>query len=205
MSNDPANPVLDAQKQHWEGMLASKPEMFGRDPSEPGRAAAADFKAAGCRRVLELGGGQGRDTLFFAAEGLDVHVLDYALPGVDAVLRKAADEGLASRITAAQHDVRRPLAPQETGEDVDDALRAGLPAPRAFAACRAWAFFQSASGMMARCAIGVFVHSASGSGMHGRHVAGARGNHGRARPQRRLAVASTSASRLASHQVNGPR
>jgi SAM-dependent methyltransferase len=102
-------PVLDAQMQHWEGMLRSRPEMFGRDPSEPARAAVAAFRAARCRRVLELGGGQGRDTLFFAAEGLDIHVLDYAQPGVDAILRKAADAGLASRITAAQHDVRSPV------------------------------------------------------------------------------------------------
>jgi hypothetical protein len=62
-------PALDAQSQHWQGMLESKPEMFGRDPSEPARRAAADLEAAGARRILELGGGQGRDSLFFAAEG----------------------------------------------------------------------------------------------------------------------------------------
>jgi SAM-dependent methyltransferase len=107
--NETEKPVLDAQKQHWEGMLEARPEMFGRDPSEPARRTAADLKAAGARRILELGGGQGRDSLFFAAEGFEVRVLDYAQPGVDAILRKAAQAGLAERLTAAQHDVRQPL------------------------------------------------------------------------------------------------
>jgi SAM-dependent methyltransferase len=83
--------------------------MFGRDPSEPARKAAADLKAAGAQRILELGGGQGRDCLFLAAEGFQVHVLDYAQAGIDAILRKAAESGLHKRLTAAQHDVRRPL------------------------------------------------------------------------------------------------
>ena len=86
MPNPPEKPVLDAQEQHWEGMLESRPEMFGRDPSEPARRTAAELKSAGARRVLELGGGQGRDSLFFASEGFQVHVLDYSRAGVDAPL-----------------------------------------------------------------------------------------------------------------------
>lgn len=110
-------PSIDAQKEHWEGMLESRPEMFGRDPSEPGRRTAADLKAVGARRILELGGGQGRDTLFFAAEGFEVRVLDYARSGVDAILGKAAQAGVAPRVTAAQHDVRRPLPVDDASFD----------------------------------------------------------------------------------------
>lgn len=83
--------------------------MFGRDQSEPARKSAAEFQAAGMRRILELGGGQGRDSLFFAASGFDVHVLDYADAGIKEILRKAAAAGVSGRVTAAQHDVRRPL------------------------------------------------------------------------------------------------
>ncbi len=109
MPMEPEKPVLEAQKQHWEDTLESKPEMFGREPSEPARRSAAEFKAAGAHRILELGGGQGRDSLFFAAEGFEIHVLDYARTGVDTVVRKAAQAGLGDRTTAAQHDVRRAL------------------------------------------------------------------------------------------------
>lgn len=117
MPEEIEKPVLDAQRQHWEGMLESKPEMFGRDPSEPARRSAAELKAAGAQRILELGGGQGRDSLFFAAEGFQVHVLDYVQAGVDAILRKAAQAGLGQRITAAQHDVRRPLPSDDAAFD----------------------------------------------------------------------------------------
>jgi SAM-dependent methyltransferase len=117
MPNDAEKPALDAQQQHWEGTLASKAEMFGRDPSEPARAAVADFKRAGAHRILELGGGQGRDTVFFATEGHEVHVLDYAQPATEAILRKATDAGVSALVTTAQHDVRRPLPVPDSSFD----------------------------------------------------------------------------------------
>ncbi len=109
MTNQTERSARDGQRQHWEGMLKTKPEMFGSDPSEPARWSAAEFKAAGVHHILELGGGQGRDSLFFAAAGCSVHVLDYAQPGIDTILRKAAQAGFGDRITGAQHDVRRAL------------------------------------------------------------------------------------------------
>lgn len=101
--------ALDAQRQHWGGMLESRPDMFGADPSEAARRSVEILRQAGVRRILELGGGQGRDSLFFAVAGFDVHVLDYAQPGLDAILAKAKEHGLAERVTAAQHDARLPL------------------------------------------------------------------------------------------------
>lgn len=109
MPEETVTHALDAQRPHWQGMLATRPEMFGRDPSEPSRRSAAAFQAAGVHRVLELGGGQGRDSLFFAGSGFEVHVLDYAQAGVDAIREKAAQAGLSGRLTAGQHDVRQPL------------------------------------------------------------------------------------------------
>lgn len=82
------------------------PEMFGNDPSEPARYAADLFERNGVRRVLELGGGQGRDSLFLAARGFNVHVLDYAHAGVEVIQAKASKAGLANHLTVAQHDVR---------------------------------------------------------------------------------------------------
>jgi SAM-dependent methyltransferase len=117
MPMKPEKPVLDGQNQHWEDTLESKPEMFGREPSEPARRSAAEFKTAGAHRILELGGGQGRDSLFFAAEGFEVHVLDYAQAGVDMILRKAAEAGFGQRVTTMQHDVRRPLPAPDASFD----------------------------------------------------------------------------------------
>jgi tRNA G46 methylase TrmB len=69
---------LNAQKAHWEKTLAEKVDMFGTEPSYPARKAAALFKKEGAARILELGGGQGRDTLFFAQQGFQAYVLDYS-------------------------------------------------------------------------------------------------------------------------------
>ena len=120
MPNETEKTVLDAQKKHWEGMLGSKPDMFGTDFSAPAKAAVMEFRRVGAHRVLELGGGQGRDTAWFAVLGFEVHVLDYAKAGIDAILRRAADldREASSRIAATQHDVRQPLPFPDASFDV---------------------------------------------------------------------------------------
>jgi hypothetical protein len=109
MTDETEKPVLDAQKERWESALETKREMFGRDPSEPARWSAAEFERAGLCRLLELGGGQGRDAFFFATKGFDVHVLDYAQSGVETITRKVKEAGLTGHLTVSQHDVRLTL------------------------------------------------------------------------------------------------
>lgn len=101
--------ILDAQRQHWQTTFSQRPDLFGSEPSEPAQAAAELFKKEGMTRILELGGGQGRDTLFFARNDLHVHVLDYSDRAVDAIAEKVRELGLAGSVTALRHDVRNPL------------------------------------------------------------------------------------------------
>lgn len=101
--------ILDAQRQHWQKTFIQKPEMFGGEASHPARAAAELFEKEGKTSLLELGGGQGRDTLFFARAGFRVHVLDYSESAVDAITEKAGQQGLGGAVTALRHDVRDPL------------------------------------------------------------------------------------------------
>lgn len=101
--------VLNAQHQHWESMLSTKPNMFGTEPSDPALKAAQLFKKEGRTKILELGGGQGRDTIFFAQNGFQVYVLDYCESGVETITQKAKGLGVSKSITAACHDVRKPL------------------------------------------------------------------------------------------------
>jgi SAM-dependent methyltransferase len=98
--------IVDAQHQHWQKMFDEKPEMFGAEPSDAARIAVEMFKKEGSRRILELGAGQGRDTLFFAQNGFLVHALDYAQSAVETIAVKARKFGLSGAITATQHDVR---------------------------------------------------------------------------------------------------
>ncbi len=101
--------TLNAQQQHWDRMLAEHREMFGEAPSDAGRYAATTFQNEKAVHILELGGGQGRDTLFLARCGFQVTVLDYSKSGVEAIKGKAQKLGLSDSVTVVQHDVREPL------------------------------------------------------------------------------------------------
>jgi SAM-dependent methyltransferase len=98
-------PALDAQKQHWEQTLGQRREMFGTEPSE----AAAIFERVKARRIIELGAGQGRDTLFFAQRGFEICALDYAQSGMESIKRKREALRLSPSVFLLRHDVRDSL------------------------------------------------------------------------------------------------
>lgn len=101
--------ILDAQRGHWQHTFAANPTMYGPEPSEAGRHALQVFTDAGATDVLELGAGQGRDTLAFLGAGLRVTALDYAPEGLDELTRSAEKARVADRLATAVHDVRHPL------------------------------------------------------------------------------------------------
>jgi len=101
--------ILNAQLRHWENVFSEAEDMFGLEPSEPARMAAGLFRAEGTKKILELGAGQGRDSLFFACSGFSVHALDYAEKSAATLSEKARQFGLSGRITVIRHDVREPL------------------------------------------------------------------------------------------------
>jgi SAM-dependent methyltransferase len=101
--------TLDAQRQHWQTVFASNPDMYGADPSDAGRFAADLFTREGLRDVLELGPGQGRDTFAFLGAGLHVTALDYAADALNSLQEKAARLGVADRLTTLVHNFRDPL------------------------------------------------------------------------------------------------
>ncbi len=100
---------MNAQREHWEETFAGKPEMFGPEPSDPARKAVEMFKKEGKKKILELGCGQGRDTLFFAQNGFKVYALDYSQTGLEAINKRAEDLGLSDLIATRVHDIRNPL------------------------------------------------------------------------------------------------
>lgn len=100
---------LDNQQPHWENTFTENQELFGSEPSESARQALERFKQEGVTSIVELGAGQGRDTLFFAQQGLHVYALEYTASGVQTITDKAEQFGLSHRITVIHHDVRSPL------------------------------------------------------------------------------------------------
>lgn len=101
--------VLNGQQRHWGKMYTENLDMFGKEPSYPARRAVEVFGKGGAKRMLELGSGQGRDTLFFARHGFQVYALDYTDEGLDAIQKKADAIGLSTSLTTVHHDVRERL------------------------------------------------------------------------------------------------
>ena len=110
--------TLDAQRRHWQETFVRNPDMFGAEPSDPARMAMEMFKKERQTAILELGGGQGRDTIFFARNGFHVTVLDYSESALGTIADKAQELGLAGyNITALRHDVRVALPCEDESMD----------------------------------------------------------------------------------------
>jgi len=101
--------ILIRQSQHWEKNFSSKPEMFGKEPSVAAFGAAKIFKENNLERILELGSGQGRDTLFFAKNRLNIEALDYSPSAVKNIINKSKEYKLDNFINARIFDVRKDL------------------------------------------------------------------------------------------------
>ena len=100
---------LDGQRSQWERALSERPDRFGTQASEPACATVKVLRREQMTHVLELGPAHGRDTLFFAEQGFEVHALDYAATAVATIKHKARAAGLSAKVTAVRHDVREPL------------------------------------------------------------------------------------------------
>jgi SAM-dependent methyltransferase len=101
--------AIAGQQEHWATTFEANPDMYGTDPSAPAVAAVEALAAAGLGSVLELGAGQGRDTLYLARQGLRVTALDYAPGAVETLSATSRAAGLSDLVSAARHDIREPL------------------------------------------------------------------------------------------------
>jgi len=107
--------MLDAQREHWQATFDANLDLYGTGPSEPGAYAVGLLAREQIHDLLELGAGQGRDTLAFLHAGLTVTALDYAARALARLHRVATDAGQASRLTTVVHDVRGPLPLPDRG------------------------------------------------------------------------------------------
>ncbi len=100
---------LKNQNPHWEKTYIENMELFGEKPSEPAIRAEEIFKDKEVKEIIELGGGQGRDTIFFARKGYSVTVVDYTDTGINTINKKAEMLGLTDKIKAIKCDVKTGL------------------------------------------------------------------------------------------------
>ena len=101
--------VLNQQSQHWESNFSSKPEMFGLEPSTPAKKALKIFKNNKTNKIVELGAGLGRDSIYFAKNSIHVEALDYSQSGIKNVNQKIKQNNLSNLIKTKIFDVRKTL------------------------------------------------------------------------------------------------
>ena len=81
--------------------------FFGEEPSNFGLLCLNHMKANNVKKALELGAGHGRDTAFFATNGIQVDALDYSTVAID-ILNKLAEEKRLP-IKLQTFDIKNPL------------------------------------------------------------------------------------------------
>ena len=101
--------ALNQQSQHWESNFSSKPEMFGLEPSTPAKKALKIFKNNKTNKIVELGAGLGRDSIYFAKNSFHVEALDYSQSGIKNINQKIKQNNLSNLIKTKIFDVRETL------------------------------------------------------------------------------------------------
>ena len=83
--------------------------MFGLDPSLSAKKAVKLFKEKNIHKIVEIGAGLGRDTLFFAKNLIHTTALDYSPSGIDVINQKTKKNNLSNYISSKLFDVRQRL------------------------------------------------------------------------------------------------
>lgn len=89
----------------WDKVYSNDSAFFGENPSIFSQICYRDFKKHHVKKLLELGCGQGRDTLFFASHDLDVYAIDSSLVAIETLKQKIAKEGTSIKLR--QFDARQ--------------------------------------------------------------------------------------------------
>ena len=100
---------LDQQSEFWEKNFLSKPEMFGLEPSKAAVNSLKTFKEQKIKKIVELGAGLGRDTIFFAKNSINIEAFDYSPAAIKIINKKAEENKLSSSISTKVFDVRKKL------------------------------------------------------------------------------------------------
>jgi len=91
----------------WNKVYSSDNSFFGEEPSNFALLCFNHMTGKNVKRILELGSGHGRDTIFFASNGIEVRALDYSEKGVEILNKLSGEKQLP--ITAKVFDMKKPL------------------------------------------------------------------------------------------------
>jgi len=90
----------------WDKIYKKDSSFFGEKPSDFAESCYQHVKDR-VKTILELGCGQGRDSLFFASKRIEVKALDYSCFAIQQLSKRAKQSGLS--IEASVYDTTKPL------------------------------------------------------------------------------------------------
>jgi ubiquinone/menaquinone biosynthesis C-methylase UbiE len=97
------------QESIWSKTYSSKKDFFGQGASDLGVRSAETFAKKGLKKVLELGCGQGRDTVMFLGKGFEVTAVDFCQTGLDQLKECTSCNGLIKGLKLVRADAKEGL------------------------------------------------------------------------------------------------
>ena len=98
--------ILNQQSNYWEANFSEKPTMFGLTPSVAALSALKRFEEENIKKIVELGAGLGRDTIFFSENKIKVDALDYSPAAIKIIKKKTNDKNLSKLVSTKIFDLR---------------------------------------------------------------------------------------------------
>lgn len=95
---------MSSVRQTFDSSYAERAPLFGPGPADLVTAAVSELPEGA--RVLDLGAGDGRNSLHLLEKGFEVHAVDFAESGIRYLREQAAERGLAAGLTAEVSDIR---------------------------------------------------------------------------------------------------
>lgn len=97
---------MENQRDIWNRAYSEDPSFFGQEPSFPARKLSNLLESHAGLKILELGGGQGRDTLFLASRGFYVTMIECSEKGLEQTRSSARKLELADRLLLVYDDLK---------------------------------------------------------------------------------------------------
>ena len=104
-----SNKLINKQKNYWNKNFTDRLEMFGTLPSFAGKKAVSAFHNKKCTNIIELGAGQGRDTIYFLKKNFKITALDYSNIAINQILKKTKSFKNFNNLKVKCHDIRLKL------------------------------------------------------------------------------------------------
>jgi SAM-dependent methyltransferase len=102
----------------WDRIYQTDNSFFGEEPSNFALSCYNEYlkKKNHVKKILELGCGQGRDTLFFASMGIDITALDFSSIAIEGLIKHAKERNLLDNTHAFIFDPRNKPIPFSKNE-----------------------------------------------------------------------------------------